>query len=83
MKKSWVRVPVKTVSVARKLSTIEERCKEQNCLLQELRSQIQKLSWVRVSVKMLLRDKNIFFCDILRYVSNGQVYDNLSGNKDW
>jgi hypothetical protein len=25
----------------------------------------------------------IFSCDIQRYVSNDQAYDNLSGNKDW
>jgi hypothetical protein len=34
-KLSWVRVSVKIVSVARKLSTIEERRKEQNCFLGE------------------------------------------------
>jgi hypothetical protein len=25
----------------------------------------------------------IFSCNIQRYVSNDQAYDNLSGNKDW
>jgi hypothetical protein len=32
-KVSWVRVPVKMVSVARKISSIEEQRKEQNCLI--------------------------------------------------
>jgi hypothetical protein len=43
------------VSVARKLSTIEERRQlfVSAWRLQELRSQTRKLSWVRDSVKML------------------------------
>jgi hypothetical protein len=35
-KLSWVRVPVKIVSVVRKLSTIEERRKEHNCFGEEI-----------------------------------------------
>jgi hypothetical protein len=50
--------------------------------LQELRSQTRKLSWVRVSVKILGLGIIIIFCDIQRYVSNDQAYDKLSGNKD-
>jgi hypothetical protein len=45
------------VSVAQKLSMIEQRCQDQSCffarILQEERPKTQKLFWVRASVKML------------------------------
>jgi hypothetical protein len=43
-------------------------------------SQIRKLFWVRVPVKMLGLGIIIFFYDIQRYVSNNHVYGELSGN---
>jgi hypothetical protein len=70
---------MKMVSVARELSTIEEQRKEQNS---ELRSQTRKLSWVRVSVKMLGLGIISSIYDIQLYVSNDQAYDELSGNED-
>jgi hypothetical protein len=58
---------VRAVPVARKLSTIEERRQEQSCLSRrgDYRNEGQKsekVSWVRVSVKMLgLGIKIVFF----------------------
>jgi hypothetical protein len=49
--------------------------------LQELRSHTRKLSWVRVSVKVLGLGIPNFSCDIQRYVSNDQVYGKLSSIK--
>jgi hypothetical protein len=69
------------VSVARKLSKVEERgkakvvCFGEN--VTEKRSETLKLRWVRVPVK-LLGLGIIFSYDIQRYVSNGHAYDKLS-----
>jgi hypothetical protein len=57
-KLSWVRVLVRAVPVARKLSTIEELCRDQSCLFQRgdyrnKRHSTQKLPWVRVPVKIV------------------------------
>jgi hypothetical protein len=56
-KLSLVRFPVKMVSTAWKLSTTEERSKEQNCFGEGITringKKSKKLSWVRVSVKMM------------------------------
>jgi hypothetical protein len=49
--------------------------------LPEPRSQIRKLSWVRVLVKILALGL-ISSCD-LRYVSYDQIYGKLSGINDW
>jgi hypothetical protein len=61
--------------------------------LQKLSSQTRKLSWVRVSVKMLgLGVMMVMMMTIIiriilyviqRYMSNGQACDKLLGNKDW
>jgi hypothetical protein len=50
----WVRVPVRVVSVARKLCMIEEQRQNQNCL-EDYRTKShnpEKLSWVRVPLKI-------------------------------
>jgi hypothetical protein len=53
----WVRFPMKMVSVARKLSTVEERRQVQSCLIRRgdyknKGHDTGKLSWVRVLTKM-------------------------------
>lgn len=48
----------------------------------ELRAQARKLFWLRVPVHMLGLGL-IYLYDIPPYVPNNQVYDKLSGNKDW
>jgi hypothetical protein len=53
---SWVRLPVKTVSVARKLNRIEERSQDQSCFGEEItgkKTRHRKLSWVRVLTRMV------------------------------
>jgi hypothetical protein len=53
--------------------------------LQEVKSHEQKLPWLRDSVKMFLEMMIIIIIIILWYqwhVSNYQVRDNLSGNKE-
>jgi hypothetical protein len=57
-KVSWVRVPVRMVSVARKLSAIKERRQDQNRLFRRgyyrnTGHNQEKLSWVRVPVRMV------------------------------
>jgi hypothetical protein len=59
---SWVRVPVKTVPVARKLSTIERR-QNQSCLfrrsnLMNIDHNPENLSWAQVPVKMISAGRN-------------------------
>jgi hypothetical protein len=53
---SWVRVPVRMVPAARKLSTIEERRQDKNCLFlrgdyKNKGHNAEKLFWVGVPVK--------------------------------
>jgi hypothetical protein len=62
-KVSWIRVPVMMISVARKLSTLEERYQNQSCLFRrgEYRNKGHnpvKVSWVRVLVMVYLCIEN-------------------------
>jgi hypothetical protein len=41
-KLSWAQLLVKMVSVAQKLSTIQERCQDQNCFEQEIADRYDK-----------------------------------------
>jgi hypothetical protein len=79
------------VSVARILSTIDERRQDQIVYFGRevtgTKVTNPKLPWVRVSEKMLRLGIMILIIiimsyDIQRYVSNDQAYDKLSGNKD-
>jgi hypothetical protein len=74
------------VSVARKLSTIEEQRKEQNCFGEKITG-IEATNPKIVLGSSLdedvgFRDNYSFFCDIQRYVSSNQVYDQLPDNKE-
>jgi hypothetical protein len=55
---SWVRVPVRVVSVARKLSTMKERRPDQSCLSRrgDYRHEYhnhENMSWDRVPVRVV------------------------------
>jgi hypothetical protein len=57
-KASWIRVPVRPVPLARKLSTAEERRQDQSCLFRKVYyrnkdQNCEKLSCVRVPVKII------------------------------
>jgi hypothetical protein len=74
---------MKKVSIARKLSTIDER-RQQNCFNEVTGTKVTNPETVlgsSLGEGVGFRDN--FFYDIQLYVSNDQAYDNLSGNKDW
>jgi hypothetical protein len=80
---------VKIISVARKLSTIEERRKEQYCLFRRGKTVAEVANHKTILGSSLGEDvgfrnnsNNNFFYVIQRYVSNDQAYNKLSGNKD-
>jgi hypothetical protein len=81
---SWVRIPVKMISVARKLSTIEER-NQQFCFVKEITgAKVTNPKTVLGSSPgedVEFRNNN-FSYDIQQYVSDDEAYDKLSDDKD-
>jgi hypothetical protein len=85
---------MKMVSVARKLSMVEERRKEKIVRFGEEITRTEVTSPKTVLGSSFCKDvfrnnnnnnnnnNNINFSDIQRYVSNHQAYGKLSGNKD-
>jgi hypothetical protein len=74
------------ISVTRKLSTTDEKRKEQNYFGEEITgTQVTNPKTVlgsNLGEDVVFMDNNVFFYDIQRYVSNDHAYGKLSSNKD-
>jgi hypothetical protein len=85
-KVSWFRVPVRTVPVARKLSTIEERRQDQSCLFRrgDYRNRAhypKHLSWVQVPMKMVSGARKLNTIEERRKEQNCLFWAEVTGTK--